>query len=153
MKNEDYGLYYHLALARYLTGDFAKAADTYDGCIRTAQTPDNRTSCQAWQYLAFVRAGRKADAQKLLDAFAPEPNQAPSAYIDRLLLFKGVKTEEEVAKTMEKDARSAPDRRLQHRRLAPAERTRGEGARGTSRRPSRRRRSSQRSAPWPALSN
>jgi len=107
-KNDDYGLYYHLALARYLTGDFAKAADTYDGCIRTAQTPDNRTSCQAWQYLAFVRAGRKADAQKLLDAFAPEANQAPSAYIDRLLLFKGVKTEEEVAKTMEKDAIQLP---------------------------------------------
>jgi tetratricopeptide (TPR) repeat protein len=108
MKKDDYGLFYHLALARYLTGDFAKAAETYDGCIRTAQTPDNRTSCQAWQFLALTRAGRKADAQKLLDGFAPDPNQAPSAYIDRLLLFKGVKTEEEVAKTMEKDAIQLP---------------------------------------------
>jgi tetratricopeptide (TPR) repeat protein len=108
MKKDDYGLFYHLALARYLTGDFAKAAETYDGCIRTAQTPDNRTSCQAWQFLALTRAGRKADARKLLDGFAPDPNQAPSAYIDRLLLFKGVKTEEEVAKTMEKDAIQLP---------------------------------------------
>jgi tetratricopeptide (TPR) repeat protein len=108
MKKDDYGLFYHLALARYLTGDFAKAAETYNGCVRTAQTADNRTSCQAWQYLALSRAGRKADAQKLLDAFAPEPNQAPSAYIDRLLLFKGAKTEEEVAKTMEKDALQLP---------------------------------------------
>lgn len=108
MKKDDYGLFYHLALARYLTGDYAKAAQTYDGCLRTAQTPDNRTSCQAWQYLALARAGRKADAQKLLDAFAPEPNQAPSAYIDRLLLFKGAKTEEEIAKTMAKDAIQLP---------------------------------------------
>jgi tetratricopeptide (TPR) repeat protein len=108
MKNEDYALFYHLALARYLTGDFAKAAETYDCCVRTAQTPDNRTSCQAWQYLALTRAGRKAEAQKLLDAFAPDQNQAPSAYIDRLLLFKGVKTEEEVAKTMEKDPLQLP---------------------------------------------
>jgi tetratricopeptide (TPR) repeat protein len=108
MKKDDYGLFYHLALARYLTGDFAKAAETYDGCIRTAQTPDNRTSCQAWQFLALTRAGRKADAQKLLDGFAPDPNQAPSAYIDRLLLFKGVKAEEEVAKAMDKDAIQLP---------------------------------------------
>jgi tetratricopeptide (TPR) repeat protein len=99
---EDYGLWYHLALARYLNGEFAKAADAYDGCVRTAKTPDNQTSCKAWQYLALARAGRKADAQKLLDAFAPDPKQG-SAYVDRLLLFKGAKTEEEVAKTMEKD--------------------------------------------------
>ena len=101
MKKDDYGLYYHLALARYLKGDFAKAAETYDGCVRTAATADNRTSCQAWQYVALARAGRKAEAQKLLDGFTPDPAQKPSAYIDRLLLFKGAKTEEEVAKTME----------------------------------------------------
>jgi tetratricopeptide (TPR) repeat protein len=108
MKKDDYGLFYHLALARYLKGDFAKAAETYDGCVRTASTVDNRTSCQAWQYLALARAGRRADAQKLLDGFTPDPQQKPSAYIDRLLLFKGAKTEEEVAKTMEKDALQLP---------------------------------------------
>jgi tetratricopeptide (TPR) repeat protein len=108
MKKEDYGLFYHLALARYLNGEFAKAADAYEGCVRTAPTPDNRTACQAWQYLALARAGRKADAQRLLDDFAPDPTQAPSAYIDRLLLFKGAKTEDEVAKTMEKDAVQLP---------------------------------------------
>ncbi|MBI1875396.1 MAG: tetratricopeptide repeat protein [Acidobacteria bacterium] len=108
MKKDDYGLFYHLALARYMNGEFAKAAELYDGCVRTAQTPDNKTSCQAWQYVALSRAGRKADAQKLLDAFTPDPKQAPSAYIDRLLLFKGAKNEEEVAKTMEKDALQLP---------------------------------------------
>jgi Flp pilus assembly protein TadD len=108
MQKDDYGLFYHLALARYLTGDFAKAADTYDGCVRTAETADNKTSCQAWQFLALMRAGRKADAQKLLAGFTPDPTQKPSAYIDRLLLFKGVKQEAEVAKTMEKDAVQLP---------------------------------------------
>lgn len=108
MKKDDYGLFYHLALARYMNGEFAKAAEIYDGCVRTAQTPDNRTSCQAWQYVALSRAGRKAEAQKLLEAFTPDSKQAPSAYIDRLLLFKGAKTEEEVAKTMEKDALQLP---------------------------------------------
>ena len=104
LANDDYGLFYHLALARYLNGEFAKAADAYVGCVRTATTPDSRTSCKAWQYLALARAGRKSEAQALLDAFSPEPDQQPSAYIDRLLLFKGVKSEADVAQTMAKDA-------------------------------------------------
>ncbi len=102
-KLEDYGLYYHLALALYMKGEFAKAADAYVGCVRTAQNAENRMSCQAWQYLALERAGRKDEAKALLDGFTPEPAGAASAYVDRLLLFKGVKTEEEVAAAMAKD--------------------------------------------------
>jgi tetratricopeptide (TPR) repeat protein len=108
MKKDDYGLFYHLALARYMNGEFAKAADAYDGCVRTAPSPDNRMSCQAWQYLALVRAGRHADAQRLLEAFAPAPEQASNAYVARLLLFKGARTEAEVAALMQKDALQLP---------------------------------------------
>lgn len=102
-KLEDYGLYYHLALAHYIKGDFAKAADAYVGCVRTASNADNRTSCQAWQYLALARAGRVAEAKALLDGFTPDAAAKPNAYTDRLLLFKGLKTEEEVAAAMAKD--------------------------------------------------
>jgi len=102
-KLEDYGLYYHLALAHYLNGEFAKAADAYVGCVRNAPNAENRMSCQAWQYLALVRAGRRDEAKALLDGFTPDPATAASAYIDRLLLFKGVKTEEQVAAAMAKD--------------------------------------------------
>lgn len=108
MKSEEYALFYHLALARYLAGEFAAAADTYEGCVRTAKTPDNQTACRAWRLLALTRAGRKAEAQKLLDDFNPDPKQAPNAYSDRLLLFKGAKSEEETAKLMEKDALQLP---------------------------------------------
>lgn len=104
-KLEDYGLYYHLALAHYLKGEFAKAADAYAGCVRTAPNAENRTSCQAWQYLALVRAGRKDEAKALLDAFTPDPasEKAVGGYVDRLLLFKGTKSEQEVAAAMAKD--------------------------------------------------
>jgi tetratricopeptide (TPR) repeat protein len=108
MKKDDYGLFYHLALARYINGEFAKAADVYEQCVRTAQSPDNRMSCQAWQYLALVRAGRRADAQRLLDGFSPDPQQTPNAYVERLLLFKGTRTEEQVATLMQKDALQLP---------------------------------------------
>lgn len=102
-KLEDYGLYYHLALALYIKGEFAKAVDAYMGCVRTAPTAENRTSCLAWQYLALVRAGRRDEAKALLDGFTPDPAAPSSAYVDRLLLFKGVKTEQEVAAAMAKD--------------------------------------------------
>lgn len=105
-KLEDYGLYYHLALALYMKGEFAKAADAYVGCVRTAPNAENKTSCRAWQYLALVRAGRKDEAKALLDAFAPDPasEKAVSGYVDRLLLFKGVKNEAQVAAAMTNDA-------------------------------------------------
>lgn len=106
MKSDDNAMWYHLALARYLNGEYAKAAETYNHCVRTATA--ERTGCLAWQYLALSRAGRQADARKLLDSFVPDPAAPPSGYIDRLLLFKGVKSEEEVAKTMEKDALQLP---------------------------------------------
>ncbi len=102
-KLEDYGLYYHLALALYMKGEFAKAADAYAGCVKTAPNADNRTACQAWQYLALVRARRPDEAKALLEAFTPDPTAKPNAYVDRLLLFKGVKTEQEVAAEMAKD--------------------------------------------------
>jgi hypothetical protein len=57
----------------------------------------------AWQYLALRRADRDADAKKVLDAAAPNLQVTESvAYLDRLLLFKGAKTEADVAKLMEK---------------------------------------------------
>jgi tetratricopeptide (TPR) repeat protein len=102
-KLEDYGLYYHLALALYMKGEFARSTDAYRGCLRTAPTAENRTACTSWQYLALVRAGRRDEAKALLDGFVPDPTAPADAYADRLLLFKGVKTEQEVAATMSKD--------------------------------------------------
>jgi tetratricopeptide (TPR) repeat protein len=104
MKKDEYGIYYHLALAHYLKGNYAQAADAYEGCVRTAGTSDdNRVACMAWQYLALRRAGRDAQAAKVLDAVRPEMKVGESEpYLDRLLLFKGVKTEEDVVKLMEK---------------------------------------------------
>jgi tetratricopeptide (TPR) repeat protein len=106
---DPYGVAYHLALATYLTGDYAKAAGEYDGCLATAKTADNVIACSAWQYLALLRAGRRADAANVLERATPDvPVQSSAAYLDRLLLFKGVKTEAEVAKAMEKDHLQLP---------------------------------------------
>jgi tetratricopeptide (TPR) repeat protein len=100
-KSDDFGIYYHLALAYYLTGQFAKAAHAYEGCVRTAAGDEERVSCWAWQYPALRRAGRREDAEALLARVTPDLKVSENnAYLDRLLLFKGVKTEEQVAAQM-----------------------------------------------------
>jgi tetratricopeptide (TPR) repeat protein len=106
---DPYGVAYHLALANYLTGDFQKAAVEYENCVTTAKTDDNVIACSAWRYLALRRAGRSDDAAKVLERATPDVKvQSSVAYLDRLLLFKGVKTEAEVAQAMEKDNLQLP---------------------------------------------
>ena len=98
MKKDDFGIYYHLALAYYLKGEFSKAADAYVGCLRTSTSDEDRVACYAWQYPSLVRAGRTVEAKAALDRITPELDVTENAaYLDRLLLFKGVRTEEDVA--------------------------------------------------------
>lgn len=98
---DEYGIYYHLGLARYLSRDFAGAAEAYKDCDRVSKTDEERVGCLAWMYPALARANKDTEAQQLLTRVTPDMKVTESAaYLDRLLLFKGVKTEEEVAKRM-----------------------------------------------------
>lgn len=101
LKKDDWNVYYHLALAWYLNGDFDKAAAAYEACYRLSTTDDERVAASAWLYPALWRAGRKADAQSVLDRITPSLVVKENvSYLDRLLLFKGVKKEQEVASAM-----------------------------------------------------
>jgi tetratricopeptide (TPR) repeat protein len=101
LKKDDRGIYYHLGMAYYLKGDFAHAAKAYEGCLANAKDDASKVECSAWLYPSLRRSGRKADAQKLLDGIQVTSLPGhPGNYLDRILLFKGMKTEDEVAKTM-----------------------------------------------------
>jgi tetratricopeptide (TPR) repeat protein len=94
----DRGVYYHLGVAYYLKGDFARAAAAYQSCLENSKVPDT-IECIAWLYPSLVRAGRKQEAAALLDRVQADSNITghPAWYLDRLLLFKGARTEEQVA--------------------------------------------------------
>ena len=101
LTHRDRGVYYHLGLAYYLEGDFANAAKAYEGCVADSTDEASTVECQAWLLPSLLRAGRRDEAKKLLaglstDALAGHPGN----YQDRLLLFKGTKTEAQVAATM-----------------------------------------------------
>lgn len=60
-------VWYHLALAYYLQGDFGRAADTWRRARDAVANPDNLVACSHWLYLALRRSGRDAEAAKVLE--------------------------------------------------------------------------------------
>jgi tetratricopeptide (TPR) repeat protein len=109
LEKKDREIYYHLALAYYIQADFRRAAEAWQGCLANASKDDDVVSCSAWLYPSLVRVGREAEAKKVLERITPEMKpKENTAYFDRLMLFKGAATEDEVAKTMDKDAVSKP---------------------------------------------
>jgi len=101
LANRDRGVNYHLGLAYYLNGDFPRAAKAYEACAANSGDDSAKVECQAWLLPSLIRAGRRDEARKLLDGItAPAMGGHPGNYLDRLLLFKGTKTEAQVAATM-----------------------------------------------------
>lgn len=97
----DRGVFYHLGLAHYLKGEFANAAPAYERCASLSPTEGTRIECQAWLLPSLLRADRRQDAQSLLAHVPTTPVTGHSAlYQDRLLLFKGVKSEADLVATM-----------------------------------------------------
>lgn len=105
---DDYNIYYHLGLAHYLSGHWDEAVRAYERCARAARDDDGRVACTTWLVPSLIRAGRKTEAEQELARVAPSMQVKENlAYLDRLLLFKGVKSEAQVAEAMRKDALQA----------------------------------------------
>lgn len=109
LDKKDRDIYYHLGLAYYIQGDFRRAVPGWQGCLANAAKDDDVISCTAWLYPSLLRAGRTSDAKKALARITPELKPKDNTvYFDRLMLFKGAKTEEEFAKSMSTDPVSKP---------------------------------------------
>ena len=101
MKQGDYQIDYHLALAHFLRGDYAKAIPAWQACVKDAPEPGNKVACYAWLYPSLRKAGRDGEASEALDAALALGTKPDVAYMNRLMLFKGTLSEEEAAKQME----------------------------------------------------
>jgi tetratricopeptide (TPR) repeat protein len=101
----DRGIYYHLGLAYYLTGEFKDAATAFQGCLRDSHQPSELIECAAWLYPSLRRSGQDAAAQQVLDKVQPNwPVTGHTVYyFDRLMLFKGAKNESQVSATMKNE--------------------------------------------------
>ena len=84
-------IWYHLGLARYVTGDFAGAIHAFRRGLDISPNDDMRVAMADWLWLALARTGRSTDAAALLrevlvDSMEILENQA---YHRRLRLYRG----------------------------------------------------------------
>lgn len=83
-------IYYHLGLAHYLNGDFARAAEAYALCMQHSKNPDMQVATAHWQYMTLRRLNRTAEAARVLEPItASMPVIENGSYHKLLLMYKG----------------------------------------------------------------
>ncbi len=81
---------YHLALAYYLKGDFARAVPVYRREIADARNDDRLVSTAHWLYMSLRRLGRDKEAAEVLVPIRRDMNVIENdTYHRLLLLYKG----------------------------------------------------------------
>jgi tetratricopeptide (TPR) repeat protein len=83
-------IYYHLALAHYLKGDFENALKAYRECAKFSKNADMTVATSHWLYMTLRRLGRDAEAKKVLEPIAAGMDIIENGSYHRLLLmYKG----------------------------------------------------------------
>ncbi len=83
-------IFYHLALAHYLNGDFAAALPVWQEAMGVADNDDMRVATSDWLYMTLRRLGRTAEAAGVLEPIhAGMTILENDAYHRRLLMYKG----------------------------------------------------------------
>lgn len=83
-------IFYHLALAHYLKGDYHQSLAAWDEAYRIAANDDSRVSVNDWRYMTLRRLGRHQDAEKLLEQVNRDMKVLENtAYFRRMLMYKG----------------------------------------------------------------
>jgi tetratricopeptide (TPR) repeat protein len=83
-------IFYHLALAHYVSNDLPRAADAYAKCMRVSKNPDMLVATTYWYYLTLLRQGRAEEAANLLVPIRADLEIIENASYHRLLrMFKG----------------------------------------------------------------
>lgn len=87
-------IWYHLALAHYVKGDFAKALPVWEEDVRKSTNPDMQVASTYWLYMTLRRLGRDVEAAGVLEPISADMDIIENTAYHRLLLLnKGVLTE------------------------------------------------------------
>jgi tetratricopeptide (TPR) repeat protein len=90
-----FNIWYHLGLAYYLKGDFAKALNAYNECMKVSTNDDSIAATSDWLWMTLMRLNRKAEAAKVLERITPKMDILENgSYHRRLLMYKGLEKPE-----------------------------------------------------------
>lgn len=92
-----FNIWYHMALAYYVEGDFEAAADAYAHCAEVSVHPDSKVATAYWRVMTLKRLGRDQEAEAILRTITPDMDVIESGgYLDLLLLHKGERQPEDL---------------------------------------------------------
>lgn len=87
---DKFNIWYHLALAHYLQGDFEAALIAYEECMAVSGNPDLLVATSDWMVMTLRRLGRESETTPLLDAITADMEIIENdSYHRRLLMYKG----------------------------------------------------------------
>lgn len=93
-------IWYHLALARYVSRDFAAAAEAWTRARAAGNNPDNLVAASHWLYLSLRRAGRDAEAAAVLGPITADLDVIENtSYHTLLLLYRGERQADQLLAT------------------------------------------------------
>jgi hypothetical protein len=85
-----HNVFYHLALARYLRGDFDGSLTTWRECKKWSTSPDTLCSVTHWTYMTLRRLGRFEEATQVLEPIRADLDVVEyHAYHRLCLAYKG----------------------------------------------------------------
>jgi tetratricopeptide (TPR) repeat protein len=100
-----FNIWYHLALAHYLRGEFELALTAYERCMQFSDNPDLLVATSDWMYMTLRRLGHHDEARALLEPISADMEIVENdAYHRRLLMYKGEMAPEDLL-----DLRSSDD--------------------------------------------
>lgn len=109
LSNTQFNIWYHLGLAYYLKGNYAKAVSAYSVCLKWSNNDDLLVATLDWLYMNYRRLGKKVEAAKLLKKVHEKMDIIENrAYHSRLLMYKGLMSPEKLlqpVKSKEDDER------------------------------------------------
>lgn len=90
-------IWYHLALAHYLKGDFEPALEAWQKCLAVSRNDDMRVATLDWMYMTLRRLERSGEAAGLLDSIGPGLTIVENhSYHRRLLMYQGKLTPDDL---------------------------------------------------------
>jgi tetratricopeptide (TPR) repeat protein len=97
LSSTQFNVWYHLALAHYLLGDFEKAEKAYLECLAVSDNDDSKVAVYDWLYMTYRRQDKKAEASRLLESVTDKMNIIENdSYYNRLKMYKGLSKPEEL---------------------------------------------------------
>ena len=99
-----FNIWYHLGLAYYLQGNYAKAYDAYVECMKVSNNDDSVAATSDWMWMTLMRLNRNADAARVLERITPQMDILENgSYHKRLLMYKGLEKPEALLDTTSAD--------------------------------------------------